>query len=84
MYRHNTNSIRESEDKVFISKAEKEKFNNYPSKFITRDDSYNYTGQPPSADGSIPHSTQPYSHRRSGTPPRRKLPALHLSGRWTP
>lgn len=41
MYRHNVDSIQESESKVFISKAEKEKFNNYSSKFITKDETYN-------------------------------------------
>lgn len=41
MYKHNATSIKETDEKSFISKIEKEKFNNYPNIFINKDDVYN-------------------------------------------
>lgn len=40
MYKHNAESIKETDEKSFISKIEKDKFNNYPNIFINKEDVY--------------------------------------------
>lgn len=40
MYKHNASSIKESNEKSFISKMEKDKFNNYPNIFIDKEEVY--------------------------------------------